>query len=893
MTQPPRRRAAEVVQGLGALLVLGVLLVGMPIGLYTVGGSPIPSRIPDWSRVSAILMRPDTDDQLFLGIVRLIGWAAWCLFAATTLAEALGHVAGRSVPSLPRPARPLQLLVRDLVATATLTFSTAAAFVNPASAAVHNSTAPHPHGPDNPATATPGPTHSDELGHTQVVTRGDTLWSIARRTYGSGALYPKIFKASRAIDQPDGLPALAHPDEIQPGQRIRLPQIGEQEPHHQRSRPQIGGSPEHADRTHSRVHDHAHPQGQASGRQRHTHETAAPTPIAHPPTSAPVTASASQQHSPKGDTPPRAQHHGSDNAPTAFTLPTGSRIGFGLAAVVSMAWAATRLHRRRRQPAADLRQGSAAPAPAPPVAVAKAHKAHLDSHADRGRPVPTDPDLVTRNYLAPPPDSVVLGTRDDQPVSLPLHGLNLGLTGDGAVPLARAVITEVLGQAQRYRAELVIPQADARALSPYLGTSVSDAELPGLVITPTLSAAVVHLEAALIHRARCMDATEQSDLPGLRAADPCEPLPTLLLVASAPSQGAQSLGPLVQLGRRYGIGSVILGAWPDGTSVQIAGDGTVTDAAGPHADHLAGAQLFHLTSTDTDGMLSTIHTATGACPPELTGTTPAPTTNHEDEAVLVQPPARSGQADEPPVRLQLLGAVQVHTADGPVATGLRRSARILLAYLALHPDGITRDQGAAALWPDEAPSSANAQFKTTIGNIRKILRTATGLTEPMFIILTGGRYQLDSNLIDVDLWRLSTGLQQARQAEDDTEHARAIDTVVDLYTADFADSLTHEWAANHREHLRRATINALARLAQRLQEEHPDKAIPALEHAIRLDPYAESHYRSLMKLEARLGNRDAVKRTYQLLSRHLGDLDTDPEPETHQLLTDLLRSRPR
>ncbi|MEU9023981.1 bacterial transcriptional activator domain-containing protein [Actinomadura sp. NPDC048394] len=141
-------------------------------------------------------------------------------------------------------------------------------------------------------------------------------------------------------------------------------------------------------------------------------------------------------------------------------------------------------------------------------------------------------------------------------------------------------------------------------------------------------------------------------------------------------------------------------------------------------------------------------------------------------------------------------------------------------------------------------------------------------------------------------WRLSASLQGARQTEDDAEHARAIDTVVDLYTADFADGLTHEWAANHREHLRRATINALARLAQRL-EEHPDKAIPALEHAIRLDPCAEPHYRSLMKLEARLGNRDAVKRTCQLLSRHLDDLDADPEPETQQLLPNLPRSRPR
>jgi DNA-binding SARP family transcriptional activator len=588
-----------------------------------------------------------------------------------------------------------------------------------------------------------------------------------------------------------------------------------------------------------------------------------------------------------------SRNDGSHDTPTAFTLPTGSRIGFGLAAAVSMAWAATRLHRRRRhQAATDVMQPSAAPEPAAPVGVAKAHKAHLDSYSERGKPMPADSDLVTENFLAPPPDNLVLGTRDDQPVSLPLHGLSLGLTGDGAVPLARAVVTEVLAQAQRYRAELVIPQTDAQVLSPYLATAGPGAELPGLHITPTLTAAVIHLEAQLVHRARLMDATEQSGLPGLRIADPCEPLPTLLLVTSAPTQDTNVLNPLVQLGHRYGIGCLVLGPWPTGTSVRVADDGTVTDAAGHRADHLAGARLFHLTGADTDGMLATLHTATGTRPPEPAGSVPPPAATREDETALVQPPARSEDEGEPPVRLELLGAIQVHTADGPIAIGLRRSARVLLAYLALHPDGITRDQGAAALWPDESPTSAKAQFKTTIGNIRKVLREATGLTEPMFVILAGGRYRLDSHLIDVDLWRLSTALRHVCQI-DDPQHAKAIDSLVDLYTADFAEDLTHEWASNHREHLRRTTINALARLAQHLEGEHPDQAIRALEHAIRLDPYAEPHYRSLMKLEAGLGNHDAVRRTYQLLSTRLTELDVDPDEETDRLRTDLMSRRHR
>jgi LysM repeat protein len=50
---------------------------------------------------------------------------------------------------------------------------------------------------------------------TYTVESGDTLWAIAERFYGSGAEYQRIFEANR--DQLD------NPDQIQPGQTLRIP----------------------------------------------------------------------------------------------------------------------------------------------------------------------------------------------------------------------------------------------------------------------------------------------------------------------------------------------------------------------------------------------------------------------------------------------------------------------------------------------------------------------------------------------------------------------------------------------------------------------------------------------------------------------------------------------
>ena len=44
---------------------------------------------------------------------------------------------------------------------------------------------------------------------------GQTLWQIAQQTYGNGDQFMRIFRANRA--------RLSRPDQIRPGQRLRLP----------------------------------------------------------------------------------------------------------------------------------------------------------------------------------------------------------------------------------------------------------------------------------------------------------------------------------------------------------------------------------------------------------------------------------------------------------------------------------------------------------------------------------------------------------------------------------------------------------------------------------------------------------------------------------------------
>uniref|UniRef100_UPI0037523B41 hypothetical protein n=1 Tax=Actinomadura sp. SCN-SB TaxID=3373092 RepID=UPI0037523B41 len=122
-------RLVDICRGLGALATLAFLLVGAPIALYVVSGSPIPDRLPDWEEIRVTLMQPDHDHSVFLGVIRLIGWGGWVLFVILIGTETIGLLTGGSL-KLPTSVRPAQHVARDLITMTALIFTTGAALTH-------------------------------------------------------------------------------------------------------------------------------------------------------------------------------------------------------------------------------------------------------------------------------------------------------------------------------------------------------------------------------------------------------------------------------------------------------------------------------------------------------------------------------------------------------------------------------------------------------------------------------------------------------------------------------------------------------------------------------------------------------------------------------------------
>jgi DNA-binding SARP family transcriptional activator len=204
-------RARPVIAGLLSLAVLAAVVVGLPLVLYRLGGSPLPRQLPGWRHVAAVLRSPD-NGALALAAARDAGWLGWLLFAVSVLAETQAAIRGRAARRLRLGG--LQGAAARLVALIAVTFVTPAAVTLTASGTALAVTG---------HSATPAGT-TDLTATTRIVTvrPGDCLWAIAQHYLGAGDRYPEIAALNYGREMGDGQ-VFTNPALIDPGWHLRLP----------------------------------------------------------------------------------------------------------------------------------------------------------------------------------------------------------------------------------------------------------------------------------------------------------------------------------------------------------------------------------------------------------------------------------------------------------------------------------------------------------------------------------------------------------------------------------------------------------------------------------------------------------------------------------------------
>jgi predicted ATPase/DNA-binding SARP family transcriptional activator len=237
--------------------------------------------------------------------------------------------------------------------------------------------------------------------------------------------------------------------------------------------------------------------------------------------------------------------------------------------------------------------------------------------------------------------------------------------------------------------------------------------------------------------------------------------------------------------------------------------------------------------------------------------------------------------DDAPIAASLhvadLGPLQLALGGKPLVAEGRASgrARELLAYLAAHPAGRTKEEVGVAFWPDATTEQVKNSFHVTLHRLRKLLGG------PETVIADGARYLLNIPH-SVDSRRFETVATAAlRQPE-----VAPLETALALYQGDYLQGEdAGEWCLPIRAHLRQLHLRGLFALNQLFENRgRYHDAAETYSRVVAREPFHEAACRQLMICRARLGARSESLLIYRQLEQRLrDDLQAAPESETAAL----------
>jgi DNA-binding SARP family transcriptional activator len=256
-----------------------------------------------------------------------------------------------------------------------------------------------------------------------------------------------------------------------------------------------------------------------------------------------------------------------------------------------------------------------------------------------------------------------------------------------------------------------------------------------------------------------------------------------------------------------------------------------------------------------------------------------------DEPML-EPPATAGpeatsDACRAPVeeraqpRLSVLGPLRIEGLK-PIK---RAATNEMLAFLALHPPGATRDELIEALWPGEDPQRTLPRLYQSVSDARRALGDS--------VIRDRERYRLDRTRIRIDLDELDRLLA----ITGDPEHERqALETALSLWRGQPLAGCDYPWAEGFIHQLHAALLDLLGRVgAARLETDDPRGALQAAERAIALDNLHEPSWRLALQADHALGLYSSVTKRYDALAHLLDEqLGLQPSHDTLMMYRQLL-----
>lgn len=244
------------------------------------------------------------------------------------------------------------------------------------------------------------------------------------------------------------------------------------------------------------------------------------------------------------------------------------------------------------------------------------------------------------------------------------------------------------------------------------------------------------------------------------------------------------------------------------------------------------------------------------------------------------------------LRIDALGPLAVHHDERLVdhPAWRRERVRTLLAFLVLHRR-TTREQVAAALWPDLDDMAGSRNLRVTLSYLLSVIEPDRPSGSPSYFIRSdGGRLELvggDLLRVDLDdfLAAVDDAATMARRGSPADELGYLLEAVALYRDTPLADLGPSDWVVECRDRITARFVQSAIRAGELAAAvgDH-DRARSLAERAIGAETWSEAARRLLIVANLELGDRAAARRALDACLAVLDDLGVDPEPETISLV---------
>jgi DNA-binding SARP family transcriptional activator len=239
------------------------------------------------------------------------------------------------------------------------------------------------------------------------------------------------------------------------------------------------------------------------------------------------------------------------------------------------------------------------------------------------------------------------------------------------------------------------------------------------------------------------------------------------------------------------------------------------------------------------------------------------------------------------LHVSLLGEKAITDETGILTTSSRAVA--LVAFLVAHAGSPQARQRIAGLfWPESSDAQALTNLRRELHHLRRVLGR-----EQSLVITSGDLCWRDTATCRVDLRVFGTerdGALAAAAADDDEGVVEHATRAIAEYRGDLVPGVYDDWLLDARSELERQCVG-LCDLACATRTRLGDLtgALDAARRRIQLQPLEEVGYRTVMQLQADLGDRAGAVSTYHHCASVLErDLGVSPDPATHQAFQRLM-----